>query len=1069
MKHSFSIILLFICLLVTGLFFLPLLPIKLNPSHNQPRIYVSYSMYGQSARIVEMEVTSKLEGMLSRIKGVEQIDSYSDNGRGHVSIRLNKHVKPEIARFEASTIVRQLWPSLPDGVSYPYISMSGVDDNESRAFINYTINAPILSALIQQFSEKHINPRLALIQGVDKINIYGATPMEWKLEYDYIQLRNLGISVNDITSSVQSYLSKEFLGSGKIINPENGEQWIRLALVSDGIDETFDGSTIQVTNKEGKIYYLNQLVKISRQEEEPSSYFRINGLNSIYLSVVAKENANQLELSKQVKQCISGMREILPAGYELHLTYDSSVYIQEELDKIYLRSGLTILILLCFVLLIYRNLKYLLLIVFSLLANISIAFIFYYLFGLEIQLYSLVGITISLTLIIDNTIVMSDQIIHKGNKKAFLAILAATLTTMASLVVIFFMDEKVRLNLQDFAAVIIINLGISLAIALFLVPALIDQVKIKKRIPRLKKKKLKTGSWLYKIFYPLRGKRRIVRFNRVYEHIIYFISRFKKTAITLLILLFGLPVFLLPDKLPEENKTDEKKFSWTDFYNQTLGSTVYKEKIKPVTDVALGGTVRLFAQKVNNGSYYSGGKSETMLQVTASLPNGTTLDQMNTLVAKMEDYIRQYDEVYQFETNVQSGQQASIQIRFVKEHQNSGFPYQLKSKLISKSIELGGGSWSVYGVGDGFSNDVKEQAGSMRVKVLGYNYDELYSLAETFKDSLLTHRRIKEVTIDSEFSWYKKDYQEYVVDLDEERMAEQDLYPQQLFRSLNPLFGRKIYAGNIPTEFGSENIRLYSQQSKEFDIWNLKEFPDKIGEREYKLQDIASIKKGQMPQKIARENQQYLLCLQYEYIGAWEQSRKVLEKQIKAFEPLLPLGYKIEKDEYNWWNDNKNAGKQYGLILLIIAIVFMTTSMLFNSLKQPLVVIFIIPISFIGLFLTFYWFKLNFDQGGFAAFVMLCGLTVNASIYVLNEYNNLRSSRKLTPVKAYIKAWNAKIIPILLTILSTVLGFIPFMVGSLKEAFWFPLAAGTIGGLIMSLIGIFLFLPVFMGLKKTKK
>lgn len=130
--------------------------------------------------------------------------------------------------------------------------------------------------------------------------------------------------------------------------------------------------------------------------------------------------------------------------------------------------------------------------------------------------------------------------------------------------------------------------------------------------------------------------------------------------------------------------------------------------------------------------------------------------------------------------------------------------------------------------------------------------------------------------------------------------------------------------------------------------------------------------------------------------------------------------------------------------------------------KQPLAIIFVIPVSYIGVFLTFYWFRLNFDQGGFASFVLLCGITVNASIYILNEYNSIRRRfPRLSMLRAYTKAWNAKVIPIFLTVVSTILGFIPFMVGTEREAFWFPLAAGTIGGLIMSVIGIFFFLPVF--------
>ena len=110
----------------------------------------------------------------------------------------------------------------------------------------------------------------------------------------------------------------------------------------------------------------------------------------------------------------------------------------------------------------------------------------------------------------------------------------------------------------------------------------------------------------------------------------------------------------------------------------------------------------------------------------------------------------------------------------------------------------------------------------------------------------------------------------------------------------------------------------------------------------------------------------------------------------------------------------------------------------------------------------FYLFGVNFDQGGFASFILLCGITVNASIYVLNEFNTLRTRfPRKSSLDLYIKAWNTKILPIFLTVVSTILGFIPFMIGKGKEGFWFPMALGTIGGLVMSLIGIFVYLPLF--------
>ena len=1052
---SFTLIVAFICVALIGLALIPLLPVKLNPSRTLPGFTVQFSMPGTSSRVVEIEATSKLEAMLARIKGIKNIYSTSDNGSGSITIELDKYADIDAVRFEASTIIRQTWPQLPDGVSYPYIRMKRPDENASRPFMSFTLNAPSTPILIQQYADEHIKTRLAQIQGIYKIDLSGATPMEWVLEYDSEQLRRLGITLSDIQQAVSRYYLKEFLGTYNVESSTGGKEWIRLALMPETKDEGFDASRIRVKSAEGKLISLDELVTVSHMEEAPQSYYRINGLNSIYLSITAEETANQLQLSKQVKEEMEAIQKVLPAGYEIHTSYDATEFIHEELNKIYLRTGLTVLILLFFVLIITLNPRYLFLIVVSLSINIAVAVIFYYLFGLEMQLYSLAGITVSLNLVIDNTIVMTDHILHRRNLKAFMSILAATLTTMGALVIIFFLDEKIRLNLQDFAAVVIINLAVSLFVALFFVPALIEKIGLKKR----KRRRTQSRFFLLRASLP---RRITVYFTRFYGWMIRKLCRWRVAVCILLILLFGLPVFMLPDKVEGEGRA-------TEWYNKTLGSSTYKEKIKPIVDKALGGSLRLFIQKVYNGSYFTRNE-EVVLYVYANLPNGSTLEQMNELIKKMEIYLSQFKEIKQFQTSVYNARRGNINIYFTKEHQNSGFPYTLKANIISKALQLGGGSWGVYGLQDqGFSNDVREGAGSFQVKMYGYNYDELYEWAEKLKAKLLTHRRIKEVIINSYFSYWKDDYQEFYFNLNRERMAQENINANILFSTIRPIYGKNMEIGSVVAENGSEKIKLSSKQSQEYDIWAMQYFPYGTDNKQYKLSELATMEKGQMPQQVAKENQQYRLCLQYEYIGSGEQGNKILKRDLEEFNKELPMGYTAQSERESWgWGKKDN--KQYLLLLVVIAIIFFTTSILFNSLKQPLAIIFINPVSYIGVFLTFYWFKLNFDQGGFASFVLLCGITVNASIYILNEYNAIRRRHpRMSALRAYTKAWNAKILPIFLTVVSTILGFIPFMVGTDKEAFWFPLAAGTIGGLVMSIIGIFFFLPVFVLKKRVGK
>ena len=652
---SFTLIVTFVCLSLIGVVLVPLLPVKLAPSRTLPGLTVSFSMPGNSSRVIEAEVTSKLEAMMARVKGIRKVNSTSDNGSGSISLELDKHADIDVTRFEVSTIIRQTWPQLPEGVSYPQISTRRSDDKASRPFITYTLNAPANPILIQQYAEENIKPVLGQLKGIYKVELNGATPMEWQLEYDSDQLSRLGITLQAVQRAINRHYEKEFLGICSIEKGAEGREWIRLVRTSTEKEMEFEPGAIQLQAEDGTMVTLDKLIKVRHVEERPQSYYRINGLNSVYLYITAEETANQLNLSGEVKHLMGELQQKMPPGYEVHISYDATEYIQKELDKIYFRTGLTVLILLLFVALITRNLRYLFLIVTSLAVNISVAVILYYAFGLEMQLYSLAGITISLNLVIDNTIVMTDHILHRRNLKAFVSVLAATLTTIGALVIIFFLDEKIRLNLQDFAAVVIINLAVSLFVALFFVPSMIDKIGLEKKKRRKRRRFLLRPTFM---------KRLTVYFTRFYQGVIYYLCRFRVIACLLLLLGFGLPVFMLPEKMEGEGK-------WVEYYNKVFDNPTFKDKVKPVINKALGGSLRLFAEKVYEGSYFNRDEGEVVLSVYATLPNGSTLEQMNVLIKRMETYLSDFKEIRQFQTYIYNARQANIQIYFTKENQLS--------------------------------------------------------------------------------------------------------------------------------------------------------------------------------------------------------------------------------------------------------------------------------------------------------------------------------------------------------------------------------------------------------------
>lgn len=1025
----------FIILSIIGLFVINRLSVRLNPSESLPSINVNYSWPNSSPYALEREVTSKLESGFSIIKGLTKISSKSSKSSGYITLEFDKYTDIDNTRFEVATIIRQLYKKLPEKATYPVISLNKPnDDANNRAFLSYTINAPENAFQIQETVKNQIEPIIGAIKNIDKTKVYGATPKEYVINYNSLYLKQLSISKQELSNAIQQQFSKESLGGIRY-----KEEYISLAINSS---KKVDWH-IPVKKTGDRIVYLDQIVTIKEVEQEIQSYFRLNGQNAITLSVYAIKSANTILLAKEVDASINEIIKLLPEGYSVIQTYNATEYLEEELSKIYERSGYTIIILLIFIFIVSRSIRYLWITIVSIAANLGIAFLLYYIFGVEIQLYSLAGITISLGLIIDNSIVMIDHIKKLGNKRVFIPILASTLTTIGALAIIYFLDDKYKVNLIDFAFVIIINLAVSLFIALLLIPALLEKITLKIKQP--KKWTLKIQSSFYKIYQ---------RFLKV-------VLRFKKLAITLIILVFGIPLFMLPQQLDNNDTFLEKT------YNNTVGNEWYRENVRPSIDRYLGGTFRLFNYYVFENAYYNRNE-ETKLFVSASMEKGATVHQMNEAFLALENYLLQFPEIKQFKSNVYSGDFANIEITFKDEFKESSFPFALKSRLVRRVIDLGGIDWNIYGVGNGFNNGGNSSDPvNFTVEAKGYNYDDLNTWADTLKVALVKHPRIQKVMVTENSYWSTKKSFEYRFALNKEQLALKKRSPSEVFNELKSLTLSK--QADVSLNIGGKYtpIRLESENSKRFDIWNINNSPIDSLQNPIVLSSIAKTYKEREEENVYKENQEYIRLVKFQYTGSAKFGSKFLNKELDLLKDKLPLGYQFDRSGGNWFlSDQKNDNYTF-LLFLVLGIIYFICSILFESLKQPFIILSVIPISFIGVFLTFYLFDFNFDQGGLASFVLLSGITVNASIFIINGFNKLKKEHPDQEyLLLYIEAFKQKIFPIILTIISTILGFIPFIKDGQNEVFWFALGAGTIGGLLFSLVGILMYLPLFT-LKKS--
>ncbi|GEL12143.1 Multidrug efflux pump subunit AcrB [Flavobacterium glycines] len=1036
---SFTVLTCFICLSIIGASMIPLLSVQLNPSNNLPSISISFGWYDASAKVIEQEVTSKLEGVFNTVKGIKEINSNSNKESGSINLEFKKNTNLDAVRFEIANLIRQTYSELPNGVSYPQLSISGTNESASP-ILTYSINANESPYLIKKYTENHILPKLAIIKGVNKVYVYGADPFDWVVKYNSDQLLQLSISVNEIENAIRQYFETQQLGNGSFVSKNNAESQEIALVLSYKYEKEIDWENIPIKKIGDRIIYLKNIAKVQFKEAPMQSYFRINGKNSINLVVYAEKGANTIEVSNEVKEEIETIKQEIKGEYNLKLTNDTSQYIAEELKKIKEKMLFSLLILFVMILVTNKSVKYILILFLSIITNLLIAIIFYYLFKVELQLYSFAGITISFGIMIDNCIIMIDHLRNKGNKKVFLAILATTLTTAGALLSTFLLEESLQANLSDFTLVIAINIVVSLFVALLFVPALLEKLHINH------KKKL----------FSRKRKRRVLKFTKYYYKLILAFKkpRLKWLFILILLLGFGLPIQLLPKTIEGEGFLEKK-------YNQTIGNDWFYDEVKPTLEKILGGSLRLFTDNVYENSHYSD-PERTTLRVTGSMPEGCTIEQLNEVIIKMENYISSFGEVEMFETNIGSYKNSTISIYFKNENEFSGFPFKLKSLLESKVISLGGLDWSISGVGQGFSNALGADYKNNRIIIEGYNYDKLYAYAELLKAQLIANSssRIKEVDITNGDSWGNANSYEYFLAFDNEKMAMAEVYQTGLYSCLI----NQTYAGGV-TSFIHNNelqqVKMVSNQYQKVNVWDLKHVPISIGNNQYKLDQMAAIEKRKSGNSISKYNQQYQLTVEYNFIGTEPLAKKVREDNIEELKSKLPIGYRVF-EQSNWGEWDKNNKKQYYFIFVVILIIFFICSILLESLKQPFAIISMIPISFIGVFLTFYLFDFNFDQGGYASFILLCGISVNAALYIINDYNNLKKEYPLRNSQwMYFKAFNYKIIPVMLTISSTMIGLIPFIWGGQNEAFWFSFAAGSIGGLLFSLVGIFIYLPIF--------
>lgn len=1052
---SFSVILVMMVLMVVGIALLPLLNVQYTPQESMESLSVSFSYPCSSARIVESEVTSKVEGVMNSLNGVTSVfaesNAESGYGSGYVNVEFKKGTDIEKVRFEAVTRLRQIRKTLPEGVN-PTISGTASGNAYKPTLLSYVINSDMDAKQIENYIQKNIVTKLAKIEGVEEVSTSEAPPFQWIVKFNPDLLSSAGISPSDLGNALNQQFQNEIIGT-RIIG--DSLIMVRLRLMNNGAEL----EDIPVARVEGRLYRISDLASVTYQERESDSYYRINGLNTNSISISAAEGTNTIKVAKAVRNEMDRIMASLPENLSAKLTYDASTALTEEIHSIFFRSIMSLIFLLLFVLLVSRSFRYLAIIGITITANLLSAVIFYKLLDIDIELFSMAGITVSLGIIIDTAIVMTDHFTYYRNRKVMTSIAGALLTTIAALLVVFFLPEYAREQLTDFVWVIIINLTLSMAVAFIFIPALLDKIPLESK-----------GVAKHSI----KAKRHIAVWSGRYERYISWGRQHRKLFVILIIWIFGIPIHLLPEEVHHGDDYFDTTGGLVGLYNSTIGSKWYQNN-KTFFEYLFGGAFNIFSKNMDYSSYHESEPELTKhLSVYATMPEGSTTQQANGIILEMENWISQYDGIELYESRV-NGSNATIDITFDKETSKTRFPYEFKQMLWSRAMKYGGATWSISSLDRDdqyLTNSTYRSSWDNTIELYGYNYDILIRYAEQMRDSLLALKRVNNAEISNR--WGGISNKEFFLDLDRQKITLNNLNVARYISYLND----RLYDANAGSIFDGEKsipVRLESSQKDYYDLWHVNNDMIDIDSARLRLSDLGSVTKRRTGTSIRRSNQEYVVSIGFDFVGSWELVNHKSQELIDKFNSMMPLGFHAGSESYGW----RDTDRQQALLLLLIpVIIFMICAIIFESIKKSLSIILMIPLGFVGLFLSFPIFGVQIDEGVFAAMVMLSGIVVNANIYLISEYNTVCKGCRY-PLKAHtsisdnnihnwVKAYNRKIIPTMLTIISTILGLVPFLInGKGNSYFWQAFATGVMGGMTFSLLVLILLMPVFVPLDRN--
>ena len=991
-----------ICILLGAIAFTEI-PVDLMPEVNFPTLSITTDYEGVGPEEIETLISRPLEQIVSAAPGVERVTSTSSEGRSSVRIEFVYGTDIEVAADEVRSRLDRGRRSLPDDIEPPTIFK--FDVTQFPIMFLTVATEDMDPRELRMFTEKNILYRFERIKGVGQVRIGGGLRREIHVDLNLEKLRALDLSVAEVVNTVRAENLNRPVGP---VKEGRFDVLLRTSGEFDNVNQILD---VALTSRDGVPVYVRDIADVEDSHPDIRHYVGVNGKEALRLIMFKQSGSNTVKVSEAIWDEIAVIHKDYPK-IRIEKTMDTADFINAAIRNVESAAGVGAVLAVFVLLLFLRSLSSTLIIGVAIPISVISTFALMYFNGFTLNIVSFGGLALGVGMLVDNAIVVLENIYrHReggkpgreaavvGSREVATAITASTLTTIAVFVPVMFIGGYSAQQFQQLAYVVSFSLLCSLVVALTVVPTLCAR---------------RTGTGESNVRILQMAERSMNAMAATYSNLIRWSLAHRGAVTAVAVGTFACAVWL------------------TGYVGVEL---------EPQVD-------------------------EGQIRINLESEPGTRAEVTKEIVDRMEQIImRDVPELEYIMTEAGSDSPfrsiathvGELRITLVDQSQRTRTAREITNMLRPKLMAVAPGVQLRSRISSGNFGRRRGSGGDtdrLQVTVRGYSPETTHQLALQVRDSMLSVRGVAEAQISR-----RPGSPEMVIRVDRLRAASLGMSVSQV-------------ADTLETAVGGRRSTFYREEGDEYDIVVRLREEDRLelgqvgriplrtprGELIY-ANDVVQLNRQEGPVEINRVDQERIV-----YVSGTIADRDLgsiiadLREDIAGIN--VPYGYEIRFG--GEWEDQQESFRELTFAaILALLLVYMVMAAQFESLRDPFIILFSVPLAAIGVVLMLVITETTFNMQGFLGVIVLVGIVVNNAIVLIDYTNQLRRDHGLGIGESVTTAGRRRLRPILMTTVTTVLGLTPMALGLGEGSeLQVPMARVVIGGLLTSTLITLVFIPV---------